>query len=57
MKVEIVEKTDIWEFQKALNEKLKGIDDSRIFDIKYTGSGCHSTYGTDIYSAMIIYEG
>ena len=56
MKVEIIEKEYFWELEDAINSILSEHKSSDIFDIKYSGVGCHSTYGRDHYSAMIIFN-
>ncbi len=54
MTVKIFEKEYRSELEKAINNFLKTIDQSRIVDIKYSGCGYSVPYGIASYSAMII---
>jgi hypothetical protein len=56
MRVEIIEKTNRYDLEKEINRRLSKHQPSEIFDIKYSGSGNHSAYSNDYYSAMIIYN-
>lgn len=56
MRVEIIQKMTRYELENELNRRLSEHQPSEIFDIKYSGSGNHSPYSNDYYSAMIIYN-
>ena len=56
MRVKIIERSDYRDLEREINSILQYHQPSEIFDIKYTGSGNHSSYSNDYYSAMIIYK-
>lgn len=56
IKVEILERDNIYDLRDAINNDLKCYDGKEIVDIKYSGNGGTAPYGTRKYSAMIIYR-
>lgn len=56
MRVEILTGSSRSRLEEMINERLKYYDPLEIIDIKFSGSGNHSAYSTDEYSAMIIYK-
>ena len=56
MRVQIIKNKDYRELEEEINTILKYVEPSAIFDIKYSGSGNHSSYSIDYYSAMIIWK-
>ena len=54
MKVKIIERDSYWDLENEVNEFLKQVYPSSIFDIKYCGEGNHPTYSLSRYSVMII---
>ena len=54
MRVSIIERDSRWELEKAVNEFLKQVSPSNIFDIKYCGEGNDPAYSILRYSVMII---
>ena len=56
MRVEIFTSMNREGLESKLNNKLKYCKPEDIIDIKFSGSGNHSVYSTDEYSAMIIYR-
>lgn len=54
MRVIILEKCKKSDLQHDINNMLEHQKESNIVDIKYSGSGCYTPYGTNYYSAMII---
>lgn len=56
MRVEILEDQRKSKLEEKINERLKYYTPEEIIDIKFSGSGNHSAYSIDHYSAMIIYR-
>ena len=56
MRVEILTGSSRRRLEEMINERLRYYDPLEIIDIKFSGSGNHSAYSTDEYSAMIIYK-
>lgn len=54
MRVIILEKCKKSDLQHDINNMLEHQKESNIVDIKYSGYGCYTPYGTNYYSAMII---
>ena len=56
MKVEILASERKYELEKMINNRISGLKNENIVDIKYSGSGNSSAYSREEYSAMIIYK-
>lgn len=56
MRVEIIEASKYEMLENSINRILSRCKPSDIFDIKYSGTGGHTAYSTDLYSAMIIFN-
>lgn len=57
MKVKIFESYERKRLEDDLNVALQNIKEEDVIDIKYSGTGCNTRYGTIDYSAMIIMKG